>query len=908
MKYLILISFLLLIGKFSQVFAETKFHIFKNIKNETILAVNNEIHKNYGLAYPVTYQFELPQNSSALTVHRKFNSEMNWEKIIEKTSNDFFNGIEVVRFDYNNNLAFISVAFSSISDSIYLTLTNDSGEFINTTFLGICKYYDNRDGVVTTTADDLIQHSKGFSKAFHAFRSRNLWLSCGAVTGYMYEKDWQDLQKELDLGFVEIDSHSKTHKHPPYEDIYLQVVGSKNDLINNLNLPSLYKNGNKEYIYSYIYPFGGWGTPIDSVTGRNGYLINRTVDINEYNFTNWNFDFNMFNRVGAVYEVGGVYQSFKGVSDINMLKQTFDRVIQNGDIYHFTIHPNDIEEVGDWEKPYMNQHLDYICNRKNVWYVGFGHLYLYHYIASNFYEEDYLNISPDNIIINRESGNFNISVSSNTSWQVNENTEWLSASPLQGENYGSVLVYYGENPIVFSREASLSITNGTITKKVNVLQLEKKYLEINPSQIEFQCDSSSVDLTIYSNTNWQIHENTEWISLSDTSGSNDKRIMLYIDDNLTFFDRFSSFILTDENITLIVEVKQSAKKFLNVSPSNIEFNADSCSFELVVNSNTEWHINENIDWLIFSPSSGNNDTIVSVFCCKNNSANFRESYCTISDTNLTTTIYIKQFAKKYIEVLQKKIELENDSSSFNFIIYSNTDWQITNNNNWLNVDKFSGLNIDTILVNYSKNSSEDERKGTLSISNSSLSDTLFIYQTGSKYFEITLFSDSLNGGIVVGGGKYIKDKFIAIVAIPNEGWKFKGWYEDSLLVSIDSIYTFEVTYQRTLIAKFIQISTNISQNVSLPIEYSLSQNYPNPFNPTTTIHYSIPLTEENVKSNVKLAIYNILGKEITTLVNEYKPYGDYEVTFNASTLPSGIYYYVLSNGKIYLTNRMVYIK
>ena len=71
-----------------------------------------------------------------------------------------------------------------------------------------------------------------------------------------------------------------------------------------------------------------------------------------------------------------------------------------------------------------------------------------------------------------------------------------------------------------------------------------------------------------------------------------------------------------------------------------------------------------------------------------------------------------------------------------------------------------------------------------------------------------------------------------------------------------------------------------------PTEYVLFQNYPNPFNPTTTIKYQIPEL-----SFVTLKVYDVLGNEIATLVNEEKPVGNYEVEFNASELSSGIYFY-----------------
>jgi hypothetical protein len=99
--------------------------------------------------------------------------------------------------------------------------------------------------------------------------------------------------------------------------------------------------------------------------------------------------------------------------------------------------------------------------------------------------------------------------------------------------------------------------------------------------------------------------------------------------------------------------------------------------------------------------------------------------------------------------------------------------------------------------------------------------------------------------------------------------------------------------------------TNIDNNVNSVYDFDLSQNYPNPFNPVTTIKYSIPEVEG---SRVQLKIYDVLGNEIETLVNEAKPTGTYELTWNAANLPSGVYFYQLRAGSLVQTRKMILLK
>ena len=73
-----------------------------------------------------------------------------------------------------------------------------------------------------------------------------------------------------------------------------------------------------------------------------------------------------------------------------------------------------------------------------------------------------------------------------------------------------------------------------------------------------------------------------------------------------------------------------------------------------------------------------------------------------------------------------------------------------------------------------------------------------------------------------------------------------------------------------------------------PFSFQLEQNYPNPFNPSTTIKYSIPSV-----SNVTIDVYNILGKEVATLISKKQSAGNYEIIFNSEKLASGIYFYRL---------------
>ena len=89
----------------------------------------------------------------------------------------------------------------------------------------------------------------------------------------------------------------------------------------------------------------------------------------------------------------------------------------------------------------------------------------------------------------------------------------------------------------------------------------------------------------------------------------------------------------------------------------------------------------------------------------------------------------------------------------------------------------------------------------------------------------------------------------------------------------------------------------------IPVEYALQQNYPNPFNPSTKIKYSVAKA-----GNIKIVIYNLLGQEIKTLLNDYKLTGKHNVVVDGSNLTSGVYFYSIKTGDFYQTKKMLLMK
>jgi hypothetical protein len=187
--------------------------------------------------------------------------------------------------------------------------------------------------------------------------------------------------------------------------------------------------------------------------------------------------------------------------------------------------------------------------------------------------------------------------------------------------------------------------------------------------------------------------------------------------------------------------------------------------------------------------------------------------------------------------------------------------------------------------------------------------------------ELTSFTANVNGGNV-------NLNWITATEINNQGFEIQrrsgtsdfeniGFVPGFGTTSEVKVYNFtdyeahtgEYTYRLKQIdfEGSFEYSVEVEVMVGLPLEFSLNQNYPNPFNPSTVISYQLP-----VSSDVVLKVYDVLGNEVATLVDEYKPEGSYEVEFNPAAgnrkLVSGIYFYQLKVENYIETKKMILLK
>jgi len=165
-------------------------------------------------------------------------------------------------------------------------------------------------------------------------------------------------------------------------------------------------------------------------------------------------------------------------------------------------------------------------------------------------------------------------------------------------------------------------------------------------------------------------------------------------------------------------------------------------------------------------------------------------------------------------------------------------------------------------------------------------------------------SETNNQGFEIQRSINDNDNFVTVGFVNGNGSSteinYYSFTDDPQLIGTNQIYyrLKQVDYDGTF-----SYSDVVSVSYDVPAEFVLNQNYPNPFNPSTTISYFVPK-----ESFVSIKVYDFIGREVTTLVNEIKATGSYEISFDASNLPSGTYLCTMTSSGYSETTKMVLLK
>ncbi len=509
-----------------------------------------------------------------------------------------------------------------------------------------------------------------------------------------------------------------------------------------------------------------------------------------------------------------------------------------------------------------------------------------------------LSVSPSTLNIGDESGSKSTFViSSNTSWNVSSNENWITTDSTSGSDNETITLTASSNPTNQVRSATITVSgSGVLSQLVTVTQYAgPSTLSVSPSTLKIGGESASTaNFNINSNTSWEVSSNQTWITPGSTSGSDSATITLTASSNPTNQTRSATITVSASGVTSqTVNVTQDAgPSTLSVSPSTLEIGAGSGSTaNFNITSNTSWSVSSNQTWITASSSSGSDNTSITLTASSNPTNQARSATITVSASGVfSQTVTVTQDAgPATLYVSPTTLEISADAGSTEtFNITSNTSWEVSSNETWISSSSASGSDNTTITLTASENPTNSTRTATITISASGVfSQTVTVTQdagpatlsvspstleigteTGSTAtFNITSNTtwnlSSNQNWITLSSASGSGNATITLTATLNSTTETRT---ADITVSGNGIFSQTVTVTQ-------QSGTGLSELTEADVKL-----YPNP------VIDNLILSLPNMSDQWRFSIYNMLGIEIysSNVTNSI-------TTIDMSKYPAGVY-------------------
>jgi hypothetical protein len=368
-----------------------------------------------------------------------------------------------------------------------------------------------------------------------------------------------------------------------------------------------------------------------------------------------------------------------------------------------------------------------------------------------------LTVSNASINFSASGGSQNVDITSNTSWTATESLTYLSVSPTSGTNNGTVTIKCDPNTSTVARTGSITISGiGAASKTINFTQAGlAPVLNVTPSALTFQDTGGTQQISIESNMTWTLSESLTFVSLSATSGSNNRIIDVICQPNTSASKRTGTMTLSGPGVpTKTISISQNAAvPSLSVSPKELSYDQSGGNKTLSITSNTSWSVIESLSYVSVSQTTGANNANITVTCQSNSSSVSRSGVIKLASPGLDTqVINISQTgATTLLNVTPASMTFNSSGGTQKGLITSNTSWEVQENLSFIRVDSLSGINNGGINITCDSNFSAVTRTGVITLlGKGAVSKTINISQTGVAGF-MNISPASLD--FIAAGGK-----------------------------------------------------------------------------------------------------------------------------------------------------------
>lgn len=349
----------------------------------------------------------------------------------------------------------------------------------------------------------------------------------------------------------------------------------------------------------------------------------------------------------------------------------------------------------------------------------------------------------DTMEIGAQGGTLEVSLQSNGDWTINAMPNWITVSPNSGTGNATLTLSVLPNTISEVRVGKIEVASKNNSAIVTVTQAandESGYLRVSPEY--YSCDQwgDTLEINVESNLEWRLTGLPNWMTASMTEGIGDGFISILIDPIQEEISEGREAILTfvGDGVEAKITIRQlnHSEHVFSVDPMELAFSCLSGIGTITVTSTIPWTVSTEVDWITFSPSSGNGNAEVMVNVAENTALTIREAniqfeYAFSGGSMGKTFVWVRQEGapdQHFLEVSPLSFLFGREGGIQEINIECDTEWKVDLQSDWLTVSETLGTGNATIQLIAAPNDIVEPRQAEFAISSDVLIKTLKVAQ------------------------------------------------------------------------------------------------------------------------------------------------------------------------------------
>ncbi len=331
-------------------------------------------------------------------------------------------------------------------------------------------------------------------------------------------------------------------------------------------------------------------------------------------------------------------------------------------------------------------------------------------------------VNPSSVSMDYAGGTATLALASSKPWTLNSAPDWVSVTPTSGNASGQISAVFSINPNQTSREGTLVFSTDTGSASVEVTQSgapDSYYLLVDPMSVSFNSSGGSQTISVNSNADWTVLEESDWLSVSPASGSGDGSFVMTVTNNAYSTERVTSVFVMSGNISRRIAVTQQALEqlpYLTIDSTQMIFGPEGGTSTLHVTSNVIWTAHNPVDWLTLSTESGQGNGTIEVTAAVNMTMRPRSCVVNVTDGNINVVLHVLQRPHDpYISVDMTSIEMPQSGGDSVVTVSSNQDWKVSCTESWIHLNPTTGTEDGTFTVTVDPNMSPIQRVGHVQV-------------------------------------------------------------------------------------------------------------------------------------------------------------------------------------------------